>query len=712
MPMGGQAGSEVTLTISGDYLEDVEALHFSDPKISATPAKDDAGQLIANRFEVRIAPETAAGIYEARVMTRLGVSTSRAFSVGTLPEVVREQANNSLETALPLQVNSVCNAVMSVRAIDHYRLELKQGQRIGVDCCASGIDSKLKPVLIVADENGRDLVVQRRGNPAIFAAPKDGSYFVKVHDLTFQGGPYYFYRLVVRAIPDDRALQPLARTRSVNSASWPPVGVQDRGLESIVDGTAPGKRTVELPCDVVGSFYPAANVDTYEFNAKRGEQWWVEVASERLGLPTDPFVLVQHVANVDGAEVLTDVAELGDIASPVKPSSNAYAYDGPPYNAGSSDILGSVQIQTDGLHRLQIRDLFGGTRNSPENIYRLIIRKAAPDFSLVAWGLHMELRNGDRNALSKPISLRGGSTMALEVVAIRRDGFNGPIALSMSNLPEGITATGLTIPSAQSRGIMLLTAAEDAPRGLTSANFVGSAEVAGQLIERPCHLASMAWPVPDAWQEIPSPRLLADVPVSVSGSELAPLSIESAETKVWEVTEGQSLTMPLKLTRRSEFSGSTTQLKTFGSGFDRAPQFTLPLDKDAAEAVFDLAKLKTPPGEYTIAFYGSAVAKYAHNPGAVLIAEAAIAALQKRASAAATEVQRLTDVAATASTDAKAEADQAVKTANEKHQRLLAEVAEANKRVQSLSNAAKPKDIVDIIVSKPITIRVKPMGTQ
>ncbi len=117
--------------------------------------------------------------------------------------------------------------------------------------------------------------------------------------------------------------------------------------------------------------------------------------------------------------------ELSDIPSPVKLSSNGYAYDGPPYNAGSSDILGKLVIKEDGLYRLQLSDLFGGTRSEPGNVYRLIVRKAAPDFALVAWALHMELRNGDRNALSKPISLRGGATMALEVVAFRRDGFDG-----------------------------------------------------------------------------------------------------------------------------------------------------------------------------------------------------------------------------------------------------------------------------------------------
>ena len=50
--------------------------------------------------------------------------------------------------------------------------------------------------------------------------------------------------------------------------------------------------------------------------------------------------------------------------------------------------------------------------------------------------------------------------MSLEVAALRRDGFDGPIELAVHGLPEGVTATGLRIPAGQSRGQILLTAAD------------------------------------------------------------------------------------------------------------------------------------------------------------------------------------------------------------------------------------------------------------
>ncbi|MEZ6059508.1 MAG: PPC domain-containing protein [Planctomycetaceae bacterium] len=617
-PMGGQAGSTVNVTITGDNLEDADELRFSHPGITATARLDESGQPVPREYVVAIADDCPAGVHEARVMTKLGLSSSRVFSVGVLPETAQAGPNTSVETAMPLEAGVLCNAAMTSRSVDHYSFAASAGQRIVVDCAAKGIDSKLQPVLILADANGNDLLAERRGGVLDFTAPDDATYIVKVHDLTFNGGPEYFYRLVIRTAAEGDFVSRLPSTAAVNSFSWPPTGLTDDAVigEAEPNNVGGDAQAISLPCDITGSFFPAADVDVFEFNATKGDVWWVEVASERLGRNTDPSIVVQHVGEDETGEKLTDIAELTDIPSPVKVSSNGYAYDGPPYNAGSSDIIAKVEIPQDGRYRLQLTDLFGGTRSDPGNVYRLIIRRAAPDFALVAWAMHMELRNGDRNALSKPLALRNGATMPLEVVVVRRDGFDGEIELAMENLPDGVTATGLRIPAGQSRGIMLLTADQNAPRGLTSASFFGRATIAGEVVTRPCRLTSMAWPVPDSWSEIPSPRLLADVPVSVSGTEFAPISIAAADGKVWEAAAGTKLAIPLVHTRRCEFSGANISLKTFGPGFERNPAFDAPLTADASQVEFDLAALKTPPGEYVVAFYGSAVAKYRAQPDA------------------------------------------------------------------------------------------------
>jgi len=610
--MGGTVGSQVEITTTGESIDGADALLFTHPGISATPKLDANGKPEANKYNVRIAADTPIGIHEARLMTRLGISASRVFSVGALPEVSQSAPTTSLAKAMPLNANSICNAVMTEKSIDHFSFDAKNGQRYVVNCASRGIDSKLDAVLIIADAEGRDLVVERRGGILDFTATNDAKHILKIHDLTFKGGPAYFYRLTLLELPVGETIPTFPSTKTVSSFSWPPAGLESNAAmsETEPNNSNAVAQKVSLPCDIAGSFFPAADVDTFEFQATKGDVWWVEVASERLGRPTDPSAIVQSVSVDGGVEKLSDVAEFSDIASPVKLSSNGYAYDGPPYDGGSLDIIGKLEIKTDGLHRIQLSDLFGGTRNEARNAYRIIIRKAAPDFALAGWGLHMELRNGDRNALSKPLALRNGITVALEIVAVRRDGFDGEIELRMEGLPDGVTAQGLKIPAGKTRGIMLITADEKAPNSLANVTFFGKSLVAEVEVKRPVQMAAMAWPIMDSWGEIPSPRLVTGLPISVTGAEFAPISIAAKEKKIWTVTAGQKLTIPLQHTRRCEFSGTVLQLKASGTGFENVPRFDVSLASDNSEVTLDLAALKTPPGDYLIAFYGSAVAKY------------------------------------------------------------------------------------------------------
>src|SRR5581483_4402511 len=148
---------EVELTITGEYLDDAEDMIFSDSRITAKRKLDAAGAPMANHFVATIAPDCPPGLYEARIMTRLGISSARVFTVGTLIEVMPSKPNRTLATAYALPLNSVCNATVADRSIDYYTFPAKQGQRLVIDCATRGIDSKLNATVIVADAMGRDL---------------------------------------------------------------------------------------------------------------------------------------------------------------------------------------------------------------------------------------------------------------------------------------------------------------------------------------------------------------------------------------------------------------------------------------------------------------------------------------------------------------------------------------------------------------------------
>src|SRR4029079_5393909 len=119
-------------------------------------------------------------------------------------------------------------------------------------------------------------------------------------------------------------------------------------------------------------FYPPRDRDWVTFEAKKGDVFWVEVFSQRLGLPTAPFVLIQHVSKNDkNEEQISDVKELYDTDSTI---------GGVEYKTSSRDPSRKFEVEADGTYRIEVRDLFNTSQADPRLVYRLSIRKEAPDF--------------------------------------------------------------------------------------------------------------------------------------------------------------------------------------------------------------------------------------------------------------------------------------------------------------------------------------------
>lgn len=702
MPMGGQAGSTVEVTIGGTDIDDADALRFSDPKITAKPKTGADGKVVSGRFVVSIAPDATHGICDVRAVTHIGVSTARAFAVGPLPEVVREKANTSLETAIELKPNSVCNASVTAATADFYSFQGVKGKRCVIECDTKEIDSRLIRVLIVTDAQGRDLVVNRRGGPLEFTPPADGKYVIKVHSLTYEGSAEHFYRLSLLDSTTSEPRAEPAKATVVSAFSWmqdsPLAKQKPTGVEREPNNQQSQAQKLALPCDISGSFFPAADVDTFEFDGKKGDEWWIEVVSQRLGLSTDPFVVVQRVTKDGAGEKLGDVAEFSDIPNPI---------DKAAYEAGSADVLGKLALKEDGVYRLQLRDLFGGTRSNPKNIYRLFIRKAAPDFALVAWAF--DAPNGPNYAQvpARPLALRGGGTMALQVAALRRDGFDGDIELAAEGLPAGISATGLKIPAGKTQGMILFAATEKAARGISNVKLTGRGQINGASVSRPCVVASVVWPVPNTAQEIPRGRLQDDVPVSISGFEQSPLTIMPKENKIFEGKAGTTLKIPLALTWRGEHT-TALKLKALTPGFETMKETDIAVKASSAEAVLDLAALKTAPGDYTLAFHVVAKGKHAREAEAAKAATEAQKKADQEATSAAAEAKKLAAAAKSAPADKKAEADAAAKTAAEKQKAADAAKAAAAVVAKAAEAKAKPKDFADIVVSEPVRVSITP----
>src|SRR5207253_1614352 len=109
-------------------------------------------------------------------------------------------------------------------------------------------------------------------------------------------------------------------------------------------------------------------------------------------------------------------------------------------------------------YRILVRDL-NGARTDPRRIYRLAIREPQPDFRLVAVSSYPTATKEVR-----PWSpyLRRGGAEPIDVVAFRRDGFDGEIEVTIEGLPAGVTCPGTVLGPGQESTALVLTTADNA----------------------------------------------------------------------------------------------------------------------------------------------------------------------------------------------------------------------------------------------------------
>lgn len=137
---------------------------------------------------------------------------------------------------------------------------------------------------------------------------------------------------------------------------------------------------------------------------------------------------------------------------------------------GGRDARIDYSFSRPGDYALRVEDVTG--KGGAGYIYRLNVAPASPDFA-------MSVTPDNPN-------IGQGGTVLLTVIATRRVGFTGEIALEVANLPPGVTASSGAIPTDMNQGFITLTAAPDAPLEYRVAQVIGSVKtVSGEVIQRP-----------------------------------------------------------------------------------------------------------------------------------------------------------------------------------------------------------------------------------
>jgi hypothetical protein len=456
-------------------------------------------------LEITLAADAEPGRRELRLETPRGLSNPLAFYVGRLPEFVEQEAEPTFEekaffqgevsyappTETPITLPAVVNGQIIPRepyalwyssapftpgAADRFRFTARAGQQLVIAASArelipylpDAVPGWFQATLTLYDDTGRQVAYEDdyRFHPdpvLFFQVPRDGQYVIEIKDALFRGRPDFVYRIALGELPYITGIFPLGgppgATASVKLTGWNlptdvlTIDARDMtpGLHRLVvsrgdmssnampfsvdtlpqcadtepnDGTD-AAASVTLPTIVNGRIDRPGDWDVFRFEGRAGQEIAVEVTARRLESPLD------------------SVLELLDAAGKRLAFNDDHEDQFDDLRTHHADSLIRFALPKDGTFFVRLGDAqrHGGF----EYAYRLRLSEPRPDF---------ELRVA-------PSCIHGITwrLSTLSVYALRKDGFDGAIALRFRDDPYGLILGGGVIPAGQDHvGLTLGTA--------------------------------------------------------------------------------------------------------------------------------------------------------------------------------------------------------------------------------------------------------------
>jgi hypothetical protein len=359
-----------------------------------------------------------------------------------------------------------------------------------------------------------------------------------------------------------------------------------------------------IPSEVAGQFFPQHDKDWYSFEAKKGDVLVLDVVSQRLGIATDPSLLIQHVVtNEKGETQITNVQFVDDV-----PEQNFNNQSGRhEFDPRSSDPSYLFTAPADGTYRVLLKDTQSSVKSDPRFLYRFAIRKPSPDFRVVAVP----------GQSSGGLLLRRGSRSVVRVFAYRRDSFAGEIRVSCTGLPAGVTSEEIFIGPGNTMGTLILTTSKDAAPSVSSLKISAKSNVDGKEVVRNARYGAALEPFQFAQpnQGLPSvlSRIVDTLTFFVTDYDPTPAMLTIGEGKILETSRAGILKVPFQVTKAQ---GANVNLLGFPIDFPpqtNAPQVNIGGNE---KGEFTLTfQANTPPGTYSFYLAGfNQGYQYTRNP--------------------------------------------------------------------------------------------------
>jgi Bacterial pre-peptidase C-terminal domain len=481
-PAGGQRGKTVAFKVGGLFLHEKCGFEMLSPGVKAgaelkrtntlwfegpiLPLPDSQRQEDYPKDmsgQVEIAKDAALGLRHWRLWTSQGATPSMKFMVGDLPEIVEDEIDGDpvpVRVTLPVTING---RIFPRANVDVWSFTAKKGETILAEVHAARLGSPLDARLEIVDNQGRRLAENGDGgpDPAVrFTAPAAGEYRVRIFDGRFQGGQAFVYRLTLTADPHVDFVYPLGGRRGDR------IQAQARGqglpesltvelpniktaefqhyftvsgkktnafslelddlpefLETEPNDEAAKGKTCTVPAIFNGRIDKPGDVDCWNFTARKGEAYEIDLRAGRLGSPLDGVIRVLDAAGKQLAQA--------EAAGP-----------------GTLDPTLTFSVPADGTYTVQVQDRFR-SRGGRAFAYRLRVDKPpSPDFRLwLQTDAATVIRTTAPAEKGKPA--RGDASGKLKILVERLGGFKEAITLKVNGLPQGVTVANTTIAPGQ-----------------------------------------------------------------------------------------------------------------------------------------------------------------------------------------------------------------------------------------------------------------------
>ncbi|MCX6910732.1 MAG: hypothetical protein NTY01_22190 [Verrucomicrobia bacterium] len=452
-----------------------------------TPALADI--LVA---QVALAADAEPGPREIRVAGPSGMSNPLAFHVGqvaefsevasetvTVTKSVIEKSRERPQTSNPktemtVTLPATINGQVLPGEVNRYRFAAKKGQRLVIAVSArqlipyisDAVPGWFQATLSLRNAASKELAYADSfrfdPDPVLhFEVPADGKYAIAIKDSLYRGREDFVYRITVGELPFVTGIFPLggpagAQT-AVEAMGWNlsdsklvvdgkdkapgvhQVSVRKDGhvsnfvpfsadtlpecLEKESNNTPETAQRITLPAIINGRVESPEDADVFCFEGRTGEHVVAEVMARRLNSPLDSAL---KLTDATGSQIAFN---------------DDHADKGAGLTTHQADSYLQATLPANGVYYLHLND--AQHKGGPEHAYRLRVSAPRPDFDL--------------RVAPASVSARPGKAAPLTVYALRKDGFDGDIALSLKDAPAGFTLSANSIPATQAVARLTLT---------------------------------------------------------------------------------------------------------------------------------------------------------------------------------------------------------------------------------------------------------------